>query len=150
MFTDESRFYLVHHDGSRRIWRCRNESLADCCVAQRDRFGGGIVIWGGISGGNRTRLVIVNGNLNGTDTKMQYYMDKVSVMTSHNQHPSSIVRFFADDCLRSRRTHSPARTLVSLGYPFFNSKCSLYNPCEASPRICDKSIHQKTTIRNIE
>jgi len=51
---------------NQRVWRRRGERFADCCIAQRDRFGGrSVKVWGGICGGNHTRLEVVNGNLNG-------------------------------------------------------------------------------------
>lgn len=65
LFTDESRFNLSHGDGRVRVYRRRGERFADACVLQRNRFGGGsVMIWGGIMGGLKTRLVVVNGNLN--------------------------------------------------------------------------------------
>jgi len=66
MFSDESRFCLTHGDGRQRVWRRRGERFAGCCVTERDRFGGdSVMVWGCILGGNRTRLVVVNGNLTG-------------------------------------------------------------------------------------
>ena len=66
LFSDESRFCLQHGDGRRRVWRRRGERFANCCVAERDRFGGGsVMVWGGICGGTRTRLLVLNGNLTG-------------------------------------------------------------------------------------
>lgn len=65
-FSDESRFCLTHCDDRVGVWRRRGERFADCCVRQRDRFGGGsVMVWGGICGRNRTRLIVVDGNLNG-------------------------------------------------------------------------------------
>ena len=66
LFTDESRFALSRGDGRVRLYRRRNERYADCCVLQRDRFGGGgsVMVWGGIAYGYRTRLVVIDGNLN--------------------------------------------------------------------------------------
>ena len=53
-------------DGRVRLYRRRNERYADCCVLQRDRFGGGgsVMVWGGIAYGYRTLLVVIEGNLN--------------------------------------------------------------------------------------
>lgn len=65
LFTDESRFNLSHSDGRARVYRRKGERYTDACVLQRNRFGGGsVMIWGGIMGGRKTRLVVVNGNLN--------------------------------------------------------------------------------------
>jgi len=48
------------------VWRRRGERFAGCCITERDRFGGGsVIVWGGICGGNRPRLVVVNRNLTG-------------------------------------------------------------------------------------
>ena len=62
---DESRFTVSHADGRMHIYRSRNERLADCCIRERDRFGGGsIMVWGGIMGNLKTDLVIIPGNVN--------------------------------------------------------------------------------------
>ena len=38
---------------------------AQCCVRERDRFGGGsVMVWGGIMGNVKTDLVVVQGYLN--------------------------------------------------------------------------------------
>ena len=65
---------MSNSDGRIRIYRRRNERYADCCVLQRDRFGGGgsVMVWAGISYGYRTQLVIIDGNLNA-----QKYRDHV-------------------------------------------------------------------------
>ena len=37
-----------------------NERYADCCVLERDRFGGGsLMVWGGIMGDQKTDLVVM-------------------------------------------------------------------------------------------
>ncbi|GFS88248.1 uncharacterized protein TNCV_1158951, partial [Trichonephila clavipes] len=33
--TDESCFYLQHHDGRIRVWRHHDEKLLNCCVMRR-------------------------------------------------------------------------------------------------------------------
>jgi len=64
VFSDESRFNLSHADGRVRVWRRQGERFADCCVVERDRFGGGsLMVWGGICGNNKTHLIIIRGNL---------------------------------------------------------------------------------------
>jgi len=65
-FTDESRFVLSRADGRVRLYGRRNERYADCCVLQRDRFGGGgsVMVLGGTAYGYRTPLVVIDGNLN--------------------------------------------------------------------------------------
>ena len=66
MFTDESRFQLSRSDGRIRVYRRRNERYADCCIVERDRYGGGsVMVWGGITSQHRTICVIVDGNITG-------------------------------------------------------------------------------------
>ena len=62
LVTDECRFNLSHADGSERVYRHRGECFADACVIERDRFGGGSVR-GGIMGVIKTRLIVINGNI---------------------------------------------------------------------------------------
>ena len=73
-FSDESRFALSNSDGRIRVYRRSNERCPDCCVLQRDRFGGGgsVMVWAGISYRYRTQLVVIDGNLNA-----QKYRDRV-------------------------------------------------------------------------
>lgn len=64
LFTDESRFCLFRADGRQRVYRRRGERFADACVVERDRFGGGsVMVWGGISHGLKSHLVVIDGNL---------------------------------------------------------------------------------------
>ena len=75
LFSDEARFNLSHADGRIRVYRRTGERYADCCVIQRDRFGGGsVMVWGGICGGRKTRLLVLDGNLNA-----QRYINEVLV-----------------------------------------------------------------------
>ena len=56
-FTDESWFILFRADGRRR-W----ERFADACVFERDKYGGGSgMVWGGISQGVKSPLIVVPG-----------------------------------------------------------------------------------------
>lgn len=65
IFTDESRFTVSFADGRVRVYRRRHERFAQCCVQERDRFGGGsLMVWAGIMDNQRTDLVVVPGNLN--------------------------------------------------------------------------------------
>lgn len=65
VFSDESRFNLFHTDGRSRVYRRRGERFVDNTVLQRDRFGGGsVMVWGAINYGFRSRLIVVDGNLN--------------------------------------------------------------------------------------
>ena len=66
LFSEESRFTFTRGDGRHRVYRRKNERYANACVEERDRFGGGasVMMWGGISNGQRTPLVPIQGNLN--------------------------------------------------------------------------------------
>ena len=65
LFTDESRFKLRRADGRVRMYRRRGERFQDCCVVERDMFGGGsIMVWAGISLHTKTDMVRIAGNLN--------------------------------------------------------------------------------------
>ena len=65
IFSNESRFSVSHADGRVYVYRRRNESYAQCCVMERDGFGGwSVMVWGGIVGNVKTALVVVQGNLN--------------------------------------------------------------------------------------
>ena len=74
LFSDESRFALSISDGRIRVYRRMGERYADCCILQRDLFGGGgsMMVWARIGYGYRTRLVVIDGNLNA-----QKYRDHV-------------------------------------------------------------------------
>lgn len=64
VFSDESRFTLRFADGRLRVWRRPNERYAQCCVQEVDRFGGGsCMAWGAFCGNNRSRLLVIHGNL---------------------------------------------------------------------------------------
>ena len=65
LFSDESRFCLQENDGRVRVWRRRGERYAHACVVpKKAHFGGGIMVWGGITAHGKTDLVIVDVNLN--------------------------------------------------------------------------------------
>ena len=58
--SDECRFNPSHADGRKSVYRCRGERFADACVIERDRFRGeSVLVWGGIMGGNNTRLMVL-------------------------------------------------------------------------------------------
>ena len=87
LFTDESRFVLSRADGRVRLYRRRNERYADCCVLQRDRFGGGgsVMVWGGIAYGYRTPFVVIDGNLNAQNTGKTFLGPHVvPLLQTHN------------------------------------------------------------------
>ena len=86
LFTDESRFHLSHSDGRIRVYRRRGERYVNHCVMEEDRFGGGsVMVWGGITARQRTRLIVVEGNLNG-----QRYRDGPVVLPSLRRHDQGI------------------------------------------------------------
>jgi len=63
-FTDESRFCVNSIDGRERLYRRRGEQDSD--FTPTVSYGvGSVMVWGGICLGARTRLVVVNGALNG-------------------------------------------------------------------------------------
>ena len=67
LFLDESRFSLQRGDGRVRVYRRRNERVADCRVLEWDLFGGGgvsIMVWAAIAHGYHSPPVITDGNLN--------------------------------------------------------------------------------------
>ena len=65
LFSDESRFNLIHHDGRIRVFRRRGERFADNYLIERDRFGGGsVMVLGGIMGRRKKNPVVMQGNLN--------------------------------------------------------------------------------------
>ena len=71
MFSDEARFCLRTADG--RVWRRPGERFADCCIERVTAYGGGsVMVWGGISFSEKTRLVVINGTLNA-----QRYPDEI-------------------------------------------------------------------------
>ncbi|KAL0172943.1 hypothetical protein M9458_033254, partial [Cirrhinus mrigala] len=74
LFTDESRFCMNFLDRRRRVWRRPGERNLPQNVVQHDRIGGStVMVWGGISMGARTELVIIeNGSLTG-----QRYRDEI-------------------------------------------------------------------------
>uniref|UniRef100_A0A4W5MPX7 Tc1-like transposase DDE domain-containing protein n=1 Tax=Hucho hucho TaxID=62062 RepID=A0A4W5MPX7_9TELE len=64
LFTDESRFCLTKGDFRIRVYRRRNERHTEACTLERDRGGGSVMVWGGVSQHHRTELVVIAGNLN--------------------------------------------------------------------------------------
>lgn len=54
------------NDWRQEVWRRPGERFAACAFAEHDRYGGGsLMVWGGISAGGRTDLVLFwRGTLN--------------------------------------------------------------------------------------
>ena len=62
--SDECQFNLSHADGCKRVYRRWGERFANAWVIERDCFGGGsVLVLGGIMGGNKTRLTVINRNI---------------------------------------------------------------------------------------
>ena len=64
MFSDESRLSLQRSDRRQRVYRRLGERYSDAYVREVDRFGGGgsVMVWGGISHGVKTPLMVIQGN----------------------------------------------------------------------------------------
>ena len=90
LFSDESRFCLYRNDGRARVYRRAGERLAPNCIQHVRAFGGGgVMVWGGICGDLKTRLVTIHGNLNA-----RRYRDEVLrpvVVPFINQQPRGII-----------------------------------------------------------
>lgn len=90
MFSDESRFCIYSNDGRQRVYRRVGERLAPNCILQVRPFGGGgLMVWGGICGDVKTRLVVIRGNMNA-----QRYRDDILqpvVVPFMQQQPAGIV-----------------------------------------------------------
>ena len=131
LFSDESRFALSNSDGRIRVYRRRNERYADCCVLQRDRFGGGgsLMVWAGISYGYRTHLVVIDGNLNA-----QKYRDRVlapHVVPLLQNH--GVISVFQQDNARPHVARDNIQFLRNNNIDFIDdwpSKSSDLNPIE--------------------
>ena len=82
----------------------QQSGLTYACIVVRDRFGDGVVsVWGGIMGGNKTRLIVINGNINA-----QTYINDVLAVEAipFIQFHSPNVTFMHDNA----RPHSAAIT----------------------------------------
>ncbi len=100
MFSDESRFCLRKLDGRVRVWRRRGERFADCCIDKVTAYGGGsVMIWAGISMTGKTRLVVVNGNLNAINYRDDI-LQPVAVPFLQNIGPNAVLQ---DDNARPHR-----------------------------------------------
>ena len=87
MFSDESRFSFQRSDRRKRVYRRLGERYSDACVREVDRFGGGgsVMVWGGISHGVKTPLVVIQGNLTAVRYRDQVLMPHVlPLVNAHN------------------------------------------------------------------
>ena len=77
LFTDEFRFCVDFTDRRARVWRMPNERFAPVCVAEHDRFGGGLVmVWAGINAQGKTNLHVID---NSTLTALRYVNEILDV-----------------------------------------------------------------------
>ena len=84
-FTDECHFTLFRADGRRR----RGEQFADTCVFERDGYGGGsVMLWGGISHGVKSPLIVVPGNL--TAVRFRYEILRPVAVPLVQQHQMTL------------------------------------------------------------
>ena len=112
-FSDESRFSLQRGDDRVRVYRRRNERYADCCVLERDRFGGGgsVMVWAAIAHGYRSPLVVIDVNLNA-----QRYRDDILarhvIPLFHNNANISIISMIIPPLIQLEMT-GPLTVLIS-------------------------------------
>ena len=152
MFSDESRFCLRHVDGRRRVWRRRGERFADCCIQRKTPYGGGsIMIWAGISQRGKTRLVIVDGNLNG-QRYINEILDPVAIPYIRNIAAQGILQ---DDNARPHRSrlvndHLAAQGIRRLDWP---SNSPDLNPIEHVWDQIGRAVYRRvtdaTTLRDL-
>ena len=82
-FGDESRFSLQRSDRLQRVYRRLGERYSDAC---RQIWGrGSVMVWGGISHGVKTPLVVIQGNLTAVRYRDQVLMPYVlPLVNAHN------------------------------------------------------------------
>ena len=74
--TKCSTYSYILTDGRKRVYLRRVEHFADVCVIKWDGVGGGsVLVYGGKMGGNKTALIVINGN-----TDAQTYINDVLAM----------------------------------------------------------------------
>ena len=119
LFSDECRFSLDSDDGRARVWRTNGSRLHPKNIMQHDRWRSkSVMVWGGISSNFRTRLVIVQGNLNS-----EGYVSKIlrDVVLPFKAAYPSVMAFQHDNarCHSSRFTKDFLRThnIVTLPWP---------------------------------
>ena len=105
-FLDESRFSLQRGDGRLHIYRRRNERYADCCVLERDRFGGSVIVRAAIAHVYRSPLVVTDGNLNA-----QRYCDDLAHHVIPLFHNNANISIFQHDNATSHRARDTVKFL---------------------------------------
>ena len=122
LFSGESRFNLFHSDGCARVYRRQNERYEDCCVQERDRFGGGsVMVWAGIASRRRINLVSVDGTL--TAARYRDTILAVEVVNFLNHNGSGIT--FQQENARITQTFLQQQNIDVLPWP---SKSPDLNP----------------------
>ena len=112
MFSNESRFCLRQLDRGVEVWRRRGERYAVCCIDRVTSFGGGsVMVWGGISLTGKTRLVIIEGNLNAVRYGNEI-LEPVAIRYLQDLGPNSILQ---DDNTLPHRARIITEYLQNLG-----------------------------------
>ena len=148
LFSDESRFCIDRPDGRERVWRRRGERYANCCIRERDRWGGpSVMVWAGISFHHRTPLVVLEGNL----TARRYISD---VLEEHaipfiEQHPNH--RIFQHDNARPHSANITSDYLRDQGvsvlpWPAFSPDLSPIEHLwdQLGRRVCERETPPRT------
>ena len=112
VFSDEARFEVYRHDGRMRVRRRDGEQYRDDCILPRVQAGGGgITVWGAFHAGGKSRLVVLDGNLNQRSYR---------VILEHTMLPFARGAFqdnfvFQQDNAPAHRAHSVADYLQTEG-----------------------------------
>ena len=84
MFSDETRFNLIHSDGRMLVWRQPRERFDEENLAPQESFGGGSVnVWGGVMNNGKTELYLT--------------FDTINAVTYRDEILSNIVLPFANN-----------------------------------------------------
>ena len=79
LFSDESRFSLSRADGRQRVYRRRGERYVDTCLTERDRFGGGSIMYN-----YKTPLIVIDGNLTAVKFRNEVRLPYVAPIAAQN------------------------------------------------------------------
>ena len=97
LFTDECQFNLGNADRRKRVYPHQGKHFANtACVIELDRFGGvSVLVWGGLMGGNKTRLIFINGNINAEALPfIQFHGPNTFMHNNAHPHSAAITRQF--------------------------------------------------------